>query len=500
MLIKDNYILKLMRSFFCIILIIVGLSFFCTSISARLPTEVDGYAKRDYWQFIFLLDSTKTIGQSEFNFHPFYSQYTNYEKAYDYSTVLYPIFYSHGTNYWRRWTWLYFFSGDDFYHQDTGEDKDLLLFPLSIGSGDAEEDSYFGIFPIYGKFNDFLGFDEFTYFMLNLYVSWSYKDYTAYSFLWPIFLYGSSPTRTEFRIFPFYSSKTKEDKYARRSVLWPFFQWGSLGLDRKEARHYFLFWPFWSQKWSDNDNLFSWSFLWLPYLGGLVSYGREDVKEEVGVTALFSFFQYYDSKTTGINKLILFPFFGYYRFGQQEEEYEAYYNEGLFITPLFARLRTYSAIVDTDYHFFVPLYWNMKRYYHKTREEESYVKVWPFFQYIENSEGSSEFRSLVLWPWRSDQFEKTWGPFYSLIEYQHFENEDKYLSFLFRSVSTYWNDNESNYFVMGLEWHNSPEHTSFEILGGLFGVHKYILDNGEGDWAFEFLWIDISRDEEIEAL
>ena len=53
---------------------------------------------------------------------------------------------------------------------------------------------------------------------------------------------------------------------------------------------------------------------------------------------------------------------------------------------------------------------------------------------------------------------------------------------------------------MGLEWHNSPEHTSFEILGGLFGVHKYILDNGEGDWAFEFLWIDISRDEEIEAL
>ena len=465
-----------------------------------MPIEVEGGGPRDYWQFIFLFDTTSAAGQREYNFHPFYSQYNNYEKAYDHHTFLYPIFQLGGTNYWRRWTWLSLFSGDDFYHKDSGKDSDLLLGPLSIGTGDKEEEKYFGVFPIYGKIKDFFGYDEFDYFLWPIYSGWSYKDYKAHSFLWPLTVYGKSKTRTKHRFLPFYSYNKKENKYKRASFLWPFFQWGSEALDKKEPRHYFFSFPLFGYKWSDQDTLFAWTFLWLPILGSFASYGRDTVKEEVDYSFLYFIFQHHRSKDPGIHRTLVFPLYFYYRFGQLEEEYDPYYKEARFITPFFGNLRTYSSILDSDHDYLFPVYLGTKRYYHKEREEESYIKIWPLFHYIENSEGALEFRSLDIWPFRSDQFEKNWGPLYSLLEYKRHENGDRYFSLLLRLYSQYWNEDEGHYFLAGLEWHNTPEHWSFEILGGLFGIHNYTIDEDENDWAFEFLWFDISRPEGIDSL
>ena len=479
----------------------IFLFFLSGGLGARLPTEVDSGGLRDYWQFVFLFDTSSAAGQREYHFHPFYGQYTNYEKAYDYHYFLYPIFQLHGTNYWRRWTWFNLFSGDDFYHKDTGRDSDLLIAPLiSVGKGDEGEEDYFGVFPIYGKIKDLFGYDEISYFLFPIYSGWSYKDYKAHSLLWPLTVYGKSKTRTKHRILPLYSYNKKENKYKRASFLWPLFQWGSEGLDKKEPRHYFLSFPLFGYKWSDQDNLLAWTFLWLPILGGFASYGRDNVKKEVDYSFLYVLFRHHRSENPGIRRTLIFPFYSYYRYGQLDSEYEPYYKEDISIALLFANSRTYSSIVDTDYHYFMPFYWNMKRYYHKEREEESYLKIWPFFQYIENSEGRTEFRSLVLWPWRSDQFEKVWGPYYSLVEYKHHENDDRYFSLLLRLYSQYWNEDESHYFLAGLEWHNTPRHWSFEILGGLFGIHRYAMEEDRGDWAFEFLWFDISRPEGIDSL
>ena len=488
------------KLFFLYCICILFFLFFNKEIGARLPTEVDGGGPRDYWQFIFLFDTTKAAGQREYNLHPFYSQYSNDERAYNYYSFLYPLFYMHGTNYWKRWSWFHLFSGDDFYHKDTGKDSDLVLGPLAIGSGKQEEDSYLALFPICCKIKDLFGYDEVDFFLFPLYSGWSYKDYKAHSLIWPLTVYGKSKTRTKHRFLPFYSYNAKKNWYKRVSVLWPFFQWGSEALNKKEPRHYFFSFPLFGYKWSDEDTLFSWTFLWLPFLGGLVSYGRDTIKKEVDYNFLFFLFQHHRSEDPGIHRTLIFPFYFYYRYGQMEEEYDPYYKEARFITPLYGNLRTYSSIVDTDYDYFLPIYWNMKRYYHKEREEESYLKIWPFFQYVKNSEGALEFRSLVLWPWRSDQFEKNWGTYYSLLQYQEHENGDRYFSLLLRLYSQYWNDNESHYFLAGLEWHNTPEHWSFEILGGLLGVHRYTMADGEGDWAFEFLWFDISRPEEIDSL
>ncbi len=478
---------------------------------AEMPTEVSGDVSRDYWQFLFLLESVSAAGQSEFHIRPFYGQYKNYERAYDYHYILYPVFTLHGTNYWRRWTWLYFFSGDDFYHKDSGRDSDRMLFLLKQGSGDSEEDDYFGIFPFYGTIKDFFGYEEFHYVLFPLYASWSYKDFTAYSVLWPVFLYGSSTNkkRSELRIFPLYSSKEHKGKYKRTSMIWPLFQWGSEALDKKEPRHYFFSFPLFGYKYSDDDNLFAWTFLWLPLIGGLASYGRDEVKQEKNFNFLWFIFQYHRSEDPGIRRYVFAPFYFYYRFGQIEHEATPYYKEASFITPLAGQLRTYSSIMDSEYNYLLPLYLESSRYYHKEREVERYLKVWPFFQYYSDSQGRRSFRSLTLLPWRADNFDKAFGPIFSLVEYKQFENQDQYFSLLLRAYSQYWNKDEGHYFLMGLEWHNTPDYWSFEILGGLFGIHRFkqgrntLLRQREelpGDWALEFLWFDISRPDDIDAL
>ncbi|MBI3396085.1 MAG: hypothetical protein HY042_09640, partial [Spirochaetia bacterium] len=122
---------------------------------AKLPTTVEGETQRSYWQFLFLFESTTAPGQREFVIRPIipiYSSYRNDEKAYTFTSILYPIYYSHGTNQWSRWSLFYFFSGDDRAHTDTDDDTDLLLTPLfAWGRGDTERERYVSFFPFYGR-------------------------------------------------------------------------------------------------------------------------------------------------------------------------------------------------------------------------------------------------------------------------------------------------------------------------------------------------------------
>ena len=119
------------------------------SLQARMPVQIEGEASRDYYQFLFLYDHTSSPGQLEWTIHPLYSTYESDEKAYDFNTVLYPIFYEHGTNYWRKWTFLFLFTGEDRYREKEKQDSDLFLAPLFYwGYGNTEREQYFSIFPI----------------------------------------------------------------------------------------------------------------------------------------------------------------------------------------------------------------------------------------------------------------------------------------------------------------------------------------------------------------
>ncbi len=462
-----------------------------------MPYEVEGDRPRNYWQFIFLFDTTRSEGQYEFNFHPFYSIYKNEERAYIAQQFLYPIFYAQGTNYWNSWSFLYFFSGKSLYHTDAGagEDSDFLIGPIHGGYGTHKE-SYGGFFPIGGYFTDLFGYDRVTYALFPIYAGWSYKDYQAHGILWPLIMWGSGNKRKDLRIFPFYSSKVHYGKYNRKSLLWPFFQWGSEDLDKLEPHYYFTSWPLFGYKWSEYNNLMAWEILWLPYFGGFVSYGRDYTKEQVDLSILWSLIQYSKGRDPDIDKLVLFPFYGHYRYGQlYDDNKQPYKKEAQFITPFWTRLQTNSAFLDSDDKFLIPFYWDLHRYYHKEREEERTIAVWPFIKYKNSTDNSLEVSSLTLWP-ASDTFEKNWGPLVSIFQYKRYENDDQYLSLFFRLYSQYWNANGGHFFLAGLEVHNDDQHSSFEILGGLLGFHRYTLNDGNSQGAFDFLWIKMNHPSE----
>ena len=484
-------------SILTVFLFYILFSILSQDLAARRPTSVESNTYRHYWQFLFLLESVKAPGQTEFHVHPFYGQYRNYERAYHYHYFLYPIFYLHGTNYWQRWTFLHLAFGDDLYHVDKGRDSDYIIPPVVMGKGKEHNENYFGIFPLWGKVYDLFGLEEVNYILFPIYLDYSYKDYKAYSFIWPIFTFGSGDNRSDTVIFPFYSRRVYKNKYERNTILWPLFQWGSVGLDKKEPRHYFFSLPLFGYKWSDQGNLLAWTALWLPLIGGIASYGRDYVKKEMGFNILWFLYQYHRSEDPGIRRLTIFPFYGYYRFGDPYKEYQPYYLEAEFFSPLYIQLRSYTSIMDTEYDLFLPFYWNYKRYYHKEREVENYLKIWPFFQYKTNTRGEVDFQTLSIFPFRSDRFDRAWGPLFSLMEYRRYENGDRYLSFLFRLYSQYWNENEGHYFLAGFEWHHTPNYWSFEFIGGLFGVQGYYLDNGETDWAFKLFWLNFSQPQQM---
>ncbi len=465
---------------------------------AKMPDTVTDETPRSYWQLLFLYERTTAPGQEEFIFRlplPFYGRYKNEERAYTFHHALYPIFYSHGTNHWKKWTAGFIFTGDDFYHEDTEKDTDLFLSPLLYwGWGDSEKERYISFFPFYGRIKNKLGWNEINFVLFPLYAGWTYKEYRAHSILWPFVMWGGSETRDDLRIFPFYSRKTHRGKYRKYSIMWPFVQWGHEALDKKEPRGYFLAWPFYMRKWSRDGNLSAHGFLNLILLPPLLAWGSDKKTNSFGLNVLF-LYQYETNDSPYTRKHVLFPFYGYYQTANRSTE---------FFGPFYTRLKSHSVIFESRTHIagpVLPMYWKTDRYYLKDWKRQSFLKMWPFFQYAKDTKGNMEFRSLVLWPARADKFEKYWGPLVGLVEYREFENGDKYFSTMLRLYSQYWNKREFHLFVAGFEYHSTPEYWSVEFLGGFLGYRRdYAIPAGgdltggrslEARNTLRLLWFDI---------
>ncbi len=463
---------------------------------ARMPRQPVGEQSRHYYQFLFLYESTHIYedqrsdltAQKEVFVHPFYSRYEHTDRAYKIQSVLYPVFYNHGTNYWNRWSILYFWTGEDLYHEDDGSDSDFFLAPFfSWGSGGTENDRYFSFFPVYGTFNDKFGWDKLEFVLFPVYSTWQRGRYKAHSLLWPLIMWGGDGlNRNDFRFLPFYSKKEHRGKYIQKSIVWPFFQWGSTGLDRKDPRHHFLFLPFYAQKHSDSGQMYAYSILY-PF--SLVAWGADEAVGAKELRVLWFIYQDMKSESPYTRKKVLFPFYAHYQFGNPELDY---YKEMNFYFILLGRLTTRSAIIDSEYDFFVPFYYNLQRTYRKENRTAYSLKVWPLFHSYSDTGESNGWQTVSLWPFPDDYIDRNWGPYYSLAEYKRHQNGDRYFGMLFRVYSQYWNEKDTRWFLAGFDYRNSPDHFHFSLLGGLLGYKKsknYAQENF--NHYLQLFWLDI---------
>ncbi|MDX1957542.1 MAG: hypothetical protein SFU98_03160 [Leptospiraceae bacterium] len=444
---------------------------FVISLEAKLPKTVYGIYPTTYFQFWFLYEKETTNGQTQVIFRPFFSNYKEKFSSHELTTSIYPLYYKERTMYWSRSTLLLFFTQDSTKHEDTGDDTDLNLSLLFLkGDGGVERDRYYGFFPFYGSFRSRLGWDEIYFFMFPIYTSWRYKDFKARSVLWPLTVYGSSETRSEFRIFPFYTRKSHIGKYERYNILWPFISFGKDFLDKKEPVSFSFFWLLFAHKKSLYGNMRSYSIF--PILGSmsLASYGYDDRKAETNFSLFFFLYQYSYSNDKDMRKHIFFPFYGYSRFASKEFR---------FITPFYLHSNsdTYG-VRSNSYYLFPPIFHYSKEEFIKEERTEVYYKFWPFFKWHKDSEGTITTNMFSLFPVRSDVFELVWDPIWSIFEYKKSVNGETKISALFRLYTQRTAKNEFHFYVpLILDFSNTEDYHEWNILYGLIGRRKTLEES-----------------------
>jgi hypothetical protein len=462
-----------MRLFFFVILNLLGLLF---PLEAKLPTYTNGIFPSQYSQFWFLYEKENRRGQDEWILRPFFSSYQNEFVGTKYKTSLYPIYYSQSTNYWSRWSFLFIFGNDTFRHEDTGQDDDLSLTPLfQWGSGETDKDKYFAAFPIYGTFKSKLSWNQISFLLFPIFVNWEHKEFQARSFLWPIFLYGKSDIRAEYRAFPLFSHKSHVGKFSHNSFLWPFFQWGIDGLDKKEPSSYSFFWLLFSRKSSYYGNMQSTGII--PVLGSisLFSYGYDNRTSQKDYTFLFFFFQYGTSTDKDYKKTIVFPFYGYSRFASKEMQ---------FISPFFVQMRTDTYHEKASHWYLIPFLHYSKNYFPKEERTDSYFHFWPFYKNHTDTEGNLSWNVLSLFPLRSNSIEKVWDPLWSIVEYKRLINGEKRFSLLMRLYTQRWTEKDFHLYIpVLLDYSNENGDKSWDFLLGLIGY-----ETKEEKSSVKFLW------------
>ena len=416
--------------------------------------------------------------------------------------------------YWRNKTarkdekkfFLGLWSSVRYTHSSGIEERDVFAFPLLYGDSPSERDTYFFLWPFGGTIKGklaqerisayaFPGFLLFflypptfppTWTMLGIailslipvYAEYEYKDYRAWSVLWPLVQRGKSPTRDDRRFLPFYAHNYKRDSYDNYSYLL-LFNYQELFL-RDDVHETFFAFPFFGRRWSRSENVNASTLLW-PFF----SWGYNKKRGSYELNFPWPLVQIQDSRTPYIKKRIYFPFYGLYEFRNQST---------FFITPLYFTLKKQTKNYDSEYYFYAIIIWRFKRDYKKEPSPTygrswRYLKVWPLFQYEYDERGNKSFNFFSLLPWRDpDGYEKMYQPFWTLVEYRKLQSGEKRLGFLLRIYYQRWSK-DFLYIRIPLIFSYGESNDRLVELSFLLRMFSY-SDNSRGRYL-RLLWIPI---------
>ncbi len=472
--------------------------------SAVMAGTVDDDAFRWFWVFY---EKEHTPGRSVQVYRPFYMRDRGPGETFHASLM--PVgFWGYQSPSTDRWYWFFGFGQSVDYRSSEGvRDYDFGFFPLLFfGSGTAERDRYFLLWPFGGTLGSkfgmerisawiFPGFLLFIFFppasitsftttlyivasIIPLFATYDYKDYRGWGVLWPLIHRGVSPLRDELRVLPFFSYMHKRGWYDRYSVLL-LFNYEVVHFSDDEHRTFFFF-PLFGRRWSNSGRISGTTVLW-PFF----SWGYDRRSGNRSYNLPWPFVQIQDQETPFIYKRIFFPFYGDYRYGTSRT---------VFVTPLYFRMSKDSEIFDSENYVVCVLFWYFKREYHGRSDPYygrswRYFKIWPLLQVEHNDEGDFSFNSLSLLPFRDTAgYERLYQPFWSIVEYRRFRNGEKRLGLLLRLYYQRWSD---DFFRMQIPFvvtlaRRENRLTELTFILSMFGYRH----NGEGRYIRLF-WIPI---------
>ena len=142
----------------------------------------------------------------------------------------------------------------------------LVALPGFIVQKNEALGTQFGIFPFWGRFRDFITFNQLDFLLWPLYVYAERDGRISHHFLFPFLGWTRGAGEKSFRLFPLYSRTRIEGRYDRRFFLWPFFHYqrNFLGGGNEAPETRWMFWPFFGR--SKRGTFRATTLLW-PFFG-----------------------------------------------------------------------------------------------------------------------------------------------------------------------------------------------------------------------------------------
>lgn len=425
----------------------------------------------------------KSDTSSEFGLRPLFYWVKDKEADFTGLDFLYP-FSTYGRSYedWRAQSFFYLLSYRSTEVQDGFRDREFTLFPLIFSKSAREEgDSYFALFPIYGRLKNRFFRDEINFFLFPLFLQTRKGEDTNNSVLWPFFGYYTG-NQEGFRAWPLYGYRKKEDVLDEKFILWPIY----VSKERVfygERMRYFSVFPF---------------------------YSDFDSPQREHNTYLWPLFSHQVDKKRGIERWDTpWPLINFTRGTERENRVFPFYareiddgdKEGFYLWPIYK----YNTATYEDYRR------DRERvlfYLYSDVEENPIIEggrsgrridVWPLFSYRRDREGNRSFHLLsLLEPFLSgnEGIERNYSPFWRLYEWEKDKDGKTTASFL-------WNTYRRESGDKGTRVHLKPiiplfsyvgvgKESSVDFLGGLFG---YRSDSYEKTVKLFFIPIDFSSDD-----
>jgi hypothetical protein len=273
--------------------------------------------------------------------------------------------------------------GDDEDRRKGRTDDDTWILPL-LGWGSAPDGhgDWFMAFPFYGKLRGKILADEIEFVMFPLYVRTQADDWKSTHFIWPLIASGESPTRSHFRVLPFWS-QSDSPKQSNRTLLWPI---GSWGWDERGGRIFdsWMVFPLAGRRTSRDGQYKEWTALFPLFEGA-----HDDKNGDDYLAAPWPF--YVRSVKPGVSEQTWYwPFYG--RFDSPTET-SRFYAWPLVWT---------GSVVDGKRRFertyFVPLWMERSSGPVDGPADEEEMRSWPLFSWSRRGDGVETFRFPEIIP------------------------------------------------------------------------------------------------------
>lgn len=285
-------------------------------------------------------------------------------------------------------------------HPEGKEESDTALVPfLWHGRSSDGRENYFALFPLGGTLRGFFAKDRIRFVLFPLYADTSEGEHRSYHVLWPFFRYSSGGGKSSFRVWPFYGTKKKEDRYEKTFVLWPFYVRvrERLGSDHPLDSWYLL--PFYGDQQTAFGRI---RYFLYPFF----SYQRSErpghrFREWQAPWPLFSI-----ARGDRYRKTWIWPFWGTEERGSYHRDMVAY--------PLYWHSAYRSADGVDERRYLLPFFWSRRVEDEKGQAQQSRVKIWPFVSWSRSGETVFSLETLsLLWFRDPDGFERNYGPLWT---------------------------------------------------------------------------------------